>query len=616
MNSLRTAATMLDREAVDELIKARFPAPPPGEPCDGTLVERIDDAARAVTVSLGADSLLSARLVNLRDRLRQQRLQIAVLGQFKRGKSTFVNALLGAALLPTGVLPLTAVPTFISWGERPSIRIHFANGRETEQLPASDANAVCDALFRLVTEEANPKNQLGVEKVELFYPAPVLRGGICLIDTPGIGSTLAHNTEAALRVLPECDASLFILSADPPITEAELDYLRRAKPWIGRTFFILNKIDYLAAGEMAAVADFLRKVLVTELFLKSGAEVLAVSSRLGLEAMQQGDDTAWKQSGMAEVERQFQTYLMDDQEPLLRDAIRRKTCAILDSAVSEIELRIKALKMPLAELQLKSSEFASALLTIRAQRSTLADLLSGDRRRLVENLEEQAQELRKSALTRLTGAINNALSHPDGAWELEVRSAVATTIADVFGNAREQFIDGFSHRVRDILSGHWQSLEALVEKIRQTAARMFDIELPGRAAPEPFRLAQEPYWIDERVASSLIPDFSPLVDRLLPPTLRRSRRRARILADANELIVRNTESLRWAILRGLDESFRSALSQLDERFGEAIAATEGVIQDTLARRRDHASTAQSVLERFDRSRQDIAAARRTLIGSA
>ncbi|HTV28192.1 MAG TPA: dynamin family protein [Xanthobacteraceae bacterium] len=606
---------MLDREAINEPTTASSHAPSPGETGDHALIDRLDDAARAVTMSLAADSPLAARILSLRDRLRQQRLQVAVLGQFKRGKSTFINALLGAALLPTGVLPLTAVPTFISWRESSLIRIHFANRKETEQVPAGDANAARDVLFQFVTEEGNPRNRLGVERVELFYPAPLLRGGICLIDTPGIGSTLGHNTQAALRVLPECDASLFILSADPPITEAELDYLRRLKSKMGRTFFVLNKIDYLAADERAAVADFLRNVLVTDSFLEPGAEILAVSSRLGLSAKQQGDDTAWQQSGMAEVERQFQTYLLNEKEPLLRDAIRRKTCDILDGAAGEIELRITALKMPLDELQRSSLEFANELAKIRAQRVNLADLLSADRRRLIENLEKRTQALRRSALSRLTGAVDDALSHPDGTWERKLKMAVSTTIEDVFGNARERFIDGFSRQVDDILAGHWRTLEALTEEIRRTASRMFEVKLPAQAGPESFRLAQEPYWIDERIASSLIPDFSRLFDRLFPSTLRRSRRRARVLAETNELVVRNAESLRWAILRGIDETFRSALSQLDERFGETIAATEGVIHDALERRRDRAATARSVLERLDQSRRDVAAARQALVGS-
>jgi hypothetical protein len=75
----------------------------------------LGDIDSIVTSLLQAGSTLAGRLHVLRDRLSRERLQLAVLGQFKRGKRTFINALLGANLLPTGVIPLTAVATFISW---------------------------------------------------------------------------------------------------------------------------------------------------------------------------------------------------------------------------------------------------------------------------------------------------------------------------------------------------------------------------------------------------------------------------------------------------------------------------------------------------------------------
>ena len=78
------------------------------------LLNELDQAGNAVASAIGADSPLRSRLLALRDRLQNERLQIAVLGQFKRGKSTFVNALLGAPVLPTAVVPLTSIATFIA----------------------------------------------------------------------------------------------------------------------------------------------------------------------------------------------------------------------------------------------------------------------------------------------------------------------------------------------------------------------------------------------------------------------------------------------------------------------------------------------------------------------
>jgi ribosome biogenesis GTPase A len=148
----------------------------------------------------------SNSLAALRERLVEERLQVAVLGQFKRGKSTFLNALLGAPVLPTGVVPLTAIATFIRWAATPSIRVAYLDDRPAGKLRAPDIGQIPEQLARFVTEEGNPHNRLKVARVDLFYPAPILRHGIVLIDTPGVGSTLRHNTEAAIDVLPECDA--------------------------------------------------------------------------------------------------------------------------------------------------------------------------------------------------------------------------------------------------------------------------------------------------------------------------------------------------------------------------------------------------------------------------
>ena len=116
----------------------------------------------------GPNLPLLARLRILHGRLEHERLQLAVLGQFKRGKSTFINALLGADVLPTGVIPLTAIATFIAWGHEPLVIVHFKGDEPSGEFAAQAPDAIRDVLFRFVAEEANPENRFGVERVELF----------------------------------------------------------------------------------------------------------------------------------------------------------------------------------------------------------------------------------------------------------------------------------------------------------------------------------------------------------------------------------------------------------------------------------------------------------------
>lgn len=83
---------------------------------------------------------------------------------------------------------------------QPLVIIRFHNGGPTLRFPVRRSDELRNTQFRFVAEEANPENHLGVERADLLYPADILRGGMSIIDNPGIGSTSQHNTEAAMQV--------------------------------------------------------------------------------------------------------------------------------------------------------------------------------------------------------------------------------------------------------------------------------------------------------------------------------------------------------------------------------------------------------------------------------
>jgi GTP-binding protein EngB required for normal cell division len=301
-----------------------------------------DLAALLVRAEVGLDGVLastarySRALASLHERLVEGRLQVAVLGQFKRGKSSFLNAMLGESLLPTGVVPLTAVATFIHWAATPSIRVAYLDGRPDGVLRAADTQQIHEQLARFVTEEENPRNRLGVPRVDLVYPAPLLQQGIVLIDTPGVGSTLRHNTEAAIEVLPDCDAGFFVLSADPPVTEAELAYLERVRPHVARLFFIFNKIDYLAADERDKALAFLRRSLREHMSDAADLPIFILSARQALASRRAGDAAGLAQSGLAEIEHHLVAFLAREKVGSLRQAVAAKAGAVLDTALMDL----------------------------------------------------------------------------------------------------------------------------------------------------------------------------------------------------------------------------------------------------------------------------------------
>ncbi|MBA8792917.1 GTP-binding protein EngB required for normal cell division [Friedmanniella endophytica] len=200
------------------------------------------------------------RLQALAARVEQPRLRVLVAGEAKRGKSTLVNRLIGVDLLPTGAIPLTAVPTTVVCpaqdveGPEPTgppswLLVDHTDGRQ-ERLPV-------EALPGLVTERLNPGNARGVREVRLeLAAAPPGLAGVELVDTPGLGSIWQHNTAAARTALVTLDAVIVVLGADPPVTAADRDLLVGVADRAVRTFVFVNKLDRLEPAERAEVVSF------------------------------------------------------------------------------------------------------------------------------------------------------------------------------------------------------------------------------------------------------------------------------------------------------------------------------------------------------------------------
>jgi GTP-binding protein EngB required for normal cell division len=570
------------------------------------LAALLDHAKVGLGNVLPSGTRYSRTLVGLRERLVEGRLQVAVLGQFKRGKSSFLNALLGESLLPTGVVPLTAIATFIRWAAAPSIRVAYLDGRPDGGLRAADTDLLRQQLARFVTEEGNPRNRLGVARVDLLYPASVLRHGIVLIDTPGVGSTLQHNTDAANAVLPECDAGFFVLSADPPVTEAELAYLARVRPHVARLFFVFNKIDYLATDERDTALAFLRRSLREHMPAVADAPIFGLSARQALAAHQTGDTAGLAQSGLAEIEHHLVGFLAREKVGSLQRAVAAKAGAVLDAALMNLALAIRVLEMPVEDLERRAKEFRRALGAIEQQRLVARDLLAGDRHRAAERLEAQAAELREEARRALCAVLAAALEAATESTEMAAKSAIAAAIPEFFEPRLAQMSGDFARLVEEILKEHVGRANALIGTVRETAASLFEIPSVPFEEAESFVVRREPYWVTERWSDSLNPLGGGLVDRLLPSASRTTRLGKRLAVEIDELVERNVENLRWATLQNLDAAFRRFAAEFDERLAETIAAMRGAIEAAADKRRAHADGARAELAQL---RQGTAALR-------
>jgi dynamin family protein len=233
---------------------------------DSVVAELAD--ARALAITVRRPDLVE-RLDGAAARLRTD-ATVAVVGEFKQGKSTLVNALLRTDICPVDADVVTAVPTVLRYGDPPAA---FVDGAPVEFAE----------LRRHITEpDADPAPR----SVEVHLDRRLLGAGLSIIDTPGVGGLDSAHGNLTLATLGLADAALFVTDAAQELTAPEVDFLRRVVERCPRVFCVLTKTDLY--GQWRRIAEIDEGHLA-----RAGLDlpVVAVSSFLRMRA-QARDSTA------------------------------------------------------------------------------------------------------------------------------------------------------------------------------------------------------------------------------------------------------------------------------------------------------------------------------------
>lgn len=184
-------------------------------------------------------------------------IDVAILGQFKAGKSSFINSLIGQSILPVGVIPVTTAITRLQYGEKERVVVRHFDGSITE--------ARLDELADFTSEAKNPANQRNVELVDIELPSLEAYAGLRLVDTPGLGSVFAYHKSTAENWLPEVGAALLAVSSDRPLSAHDLELIRELIHYTPNILLLLTKADLLSSEQQEEVIAFFRQTLQREL---------------------------------------------------------------------------------------------------------------------------------------------------------------------------------------------------------------------------------------------------------------------------------------------------------------------------------------------------------------
>ena len=295
-------------------------------------------------------------------KLAEDRFTLAVVGQFKRGKSSLMNAIIGRELLPTGVLPLTSAITILRFGTPERVIVHREDLQFPEVVPVS-------ALPNYVTERGNPANRRKVKAAIVEVLLPFLRRGLEFVDTPGVGSAIEANSATTYRFLPECDAVIFVTSVDSPFTEAELDFLSAIREHVRKIFFVVNKTDLLPdQHERDEVFKFIESELRAEMETAE-IRIFPVSSLRALTKARSEDGEGAASSGLEEFQEALARFLAREKAGVFLTAIIDKAVHLVDEESHVIELHRRAREMPEARVT-RTSRFGRITMAATRQRSS------------------------------------------------------------------------------------------------------------------------------------------------------------------------------------------------------------------------------------------------------
>ena len=535
------------------------------------LVEALRKAAALVSDERSQEA---SRLL---ERWRERSFLTLVVGEFKRGKFTLLNALVGEELLPMGVQPVTTAPTRVGSGPARRAVVRFRDGAERE--------ITTDQVRDYVDEARNPGNRRGVARVDIELPAG-LPPGAALVDVPGLGSVHRHNTESALAALPEADAALVVASVDPPIGEAEVRLLRAVREHAARLDVVLNKIDYLDGDGRTAAEDFTRRTLAREGF--PDVAVWPVSARDGLRARLSHDDVGWRRSGMEALAASLERLLRRERGALLARSLAKKAARLVDQERALVEIRIAAAERSSRELVEIIDAFRSRRAT--AERDSAEALVIFRRRfgSIFAGYAERAAAAWRQPRTALEARLRAIRVAESGRSRSVAREAMEAAALE----AVRSFLGDFVPEENRRLSTAYDQLCAEVghaaadgaRTVWRLAADLVPFEPPEVEAPSA-PPAPRPGGFQLGSLRLLLDGLEDAVARLLPRGAALRRLAAQAREEAQVRYGQAVEQSRETFARAYEEHFAAVLASYEQATKQTARAVETALATAEGRAR-------------------------------
>lgn len=357
---------------------------------------------------------------------------VAVVGEFKRGKSTLINALLGQEILPADVLPCSATLNRVTYGPSPSARIVFkAKDGQPERVEDVAVEKLTDYVTKLTPESETRASD--IKEAVVYYPTPYCRDKADIVDTPGLNDD-ENMTQVTLSVLPATDAAIMLILAQAPFAGTEGDFLnnRMLTSDLGRVMFVINRIDQIDEDERDKLyAHISKRIRLSveqraaelygadteeyRMFVKKIGEpkVFGVSAKQALKAKLGNDMSLLERSGFMKFETALEHFLTQERGNVTLQVLADCTVSTTSKILHKVALQEGALRM-------KEQEFEAAYQDATGQLETLRRKYDHEIGK-VKSAAEKAYAKAQAVLSTLEPEMKQAAEKTIAAAKLEAK---------------------------------------------------------------------------------------------------------------------------------------------------------------------------------------------------
>nr|NLI50079.1 Isoniazid-inducible protein iniA [Propionibacterium sp.] len=358
---------------------------------------------------------LAQRLANASRRWQDPSIRVFVVGEFKQGKSTLVNALINAPLCPVGTDVTTSVATMVSAGDEPSAELVYSAPSLPGHEEAPRLRRVpipIDEVAQHVSQRHNPDNTSHLLYVHARLPRPLLADGLTLVDTPGVGGLNSSHAAATMSALPQADALLFVSDGSAEYSDAELEFLAAALRLCPNAAAVMTKTDLYP--EWRRIVEINRGHLA-----RAGLAMplIPVSARLRLIAARTNDATLNEESGFSALVRHLRLDVVGNARALGATAAANDVMGVVENLRAQWQPELAAYNdpqsLPRITAELDTAKARAQELKERSSRwqITLSDGIAD----IVSDLEHDLRERLRAVGREAEASID--MGDPGQDWE-------------------------------------------------------------------------------------------------------------------------------------------------------------------------------------------------------